>query len=72
MQNLYLNFLDSDKKKTYKDSSYIDKICNIEDRWLLPQLRIGCSKLNGHMYLRMDEANTPHLILITLLLFKNL
>ena len=48
------------KKSHYKRSSYLNNVYDIYDRKNLTKLRLSCSKLNGHRYLRKTEStNCP-------------
>ena len=62
------------KKHKYTYSLYLDLIECIEDRRLLTNLRLGCSKLKGHRYLKTTEdlicglcnlstEDAPHLLI---------
>jgi len=52
-----LNILYSIKKSTYKRSSYLTNITDVLKRKFFTKLRLGCSKLNGHMFLTKNRTN---------------
>ena len=52
-----LSILHSLKKVNYKCSGYLNDIENIELRRTFTKLRLGCSKLKSHMYLKFGEEN---------------
>ena len=44
------------KCKSYKSSTYLSDLCNIEDRIFITKIRTACSKLKSHRFLGKNES----------------
>ena len=45
-------------KKIYKCSNYLKSVSNIEERRKITKLRLGCTKLNGHIFPSKNVVQT--------------
>jgi len=52
-----LNMLYKFKKNSYKKSTYLETIADIEVRKKITKLRLGCSNLNSHRFYSVNNSN---------------